>query len=172
MSSTPREEAPRPTPARGSVAQAIGVFLIFAIVGPLLGGFMALVFLVLFDHRPVISEVTLEQIAYLVKGIMKVVAGSFVFVGFQAAGMGLVAAVSQVIGGKPRVPFIPVLFASLLLGAAAIFIVMNPLSPPRPDPAIVTAALAIHLGIGVLCWLIANALLRTFEFRRAAMAVQ
>jgi hypothetical protein len=171
MSSASHEEAPRQGPVRGSAVQALGVFLIFAIVGPLLGGFMALIFLLLFGHRPVISEVTFGEIGFLVTGIMRVVVASFFVVGLQAAGMGLVAAGSQIMVGKPRVPFIPVLLASLLLGAAATFIVMNPLSPPRPDPAIVTAALAIHLGMGLLCWLIANVMLQAFEPRRAEMAV-
>ena len=154
-----------------NLAKAAGVFFVYVIVGPPLGGFLALGFFVMLEHRPlgVFDATSFEEFEYVLRDLVKIVIAAYFFAGLQAAAMGLVGAVSQYFSRRQRVPLIPVLLMSLASGAIALVIFAQPMSHPPPDPTIASAFIAVHFGIGIGGWLAANWLLSKFWPRQARM---
>jgi hypothetical protein len=154
--SAAHEEMSSSAPPPRSAGQAVAVFFIFAIAGPPLGA------LTLFAIATVVNPPTsFGQIGTFFSGIGLVIAFSYVFGGLQAAGVGLVAAISRRLGRRERVPLSPVLLASFFTGAAFVVILFSrPEQQPSATIGILAWMMATHFGAGIGCWLIANLLLR------------
>jgi hypothetical protein len=157
MSSAPRE-ALRPTPARGSATQAIGVFLIFTIIGPSIAAFLAIGIFPLFGLTSLAGMT--GDIDGFIRGIGTLMAASYTLGGLQMAAVGLFAAVWHLVTGKPTISLLLILAVSLGVAAVAIVIFMGPFSTPAPLPADIAAGVALHVGAAIGSALIANAFLR------------
>lgn len=161
MSST--REALQPAPTRGSVAQAIGVFLIFVIIGPAIAAFLAIGILPLFGLNSLP-----DHIDGFIRGIGRLMAASYFVGGLQMAAIGLFAAVWHLVMGKPTISLLLILAVSLAVATVAILIFMDPFSMPAPHPATVAAAVVLHVGAAIGSALIANAFLRRQQTRAVA----
>jgi hypothetical protein len=135
------------------------VFLIFIVIGPAIAAFLAVGIFPLFG---------LTSLAGLIRGIGRLMAASYVVGGLQMAAMGLFAAVWHLVTGKPTISVLLILAVSLGVAAVAIVIFMEPFSMPAPDPAIVAAAVVLHVGAAIGSALIANAFLRRQQTRALA----
>ena len=160
MISTPREKAPR---ARGSATQAIGVFLIFIVIGPAIAALLAIGILPLFGITSLAGDID-----GFIRGIGTLMGISYVMGGLQMAAIGLFAALWYFVMGKPSISLSLILAVSLAVAAVAIVILADPFSMPAPDPAIVAAVVVLHVGAAIGSALIANAFLRRQQTRALA----
>jgi len=161
MSVVPRE-ASQQTRSRSAI-QAVGVFLIFIVVGPAIAALLAIAILPLFGITSLAAD-----IEGFIHGIGQLMAASYVLGGLQMAAIGLFAAIWHLVMGKPTISLLLILAVSLAVAAVAIIIFTEPFSMPAPHTAIVAAAVALHVGGAIGSALIANAFLRRQQTRAVA----
>jgi len=160
MSGAPHE---KPVRAPGSATRAIGVFLIFIVIGPAIAAFLAIGIFPLFGLTSLAGDID-----GFIRGVGRLMAASYVVGGLQMAAIGLFAAVWQLLTGKPTISLLLILAVSLGVAAVAIVVFVEPFSMPAPHPAIVAAAVALHVGAAIGSALIANAFLRRQQTRAVA----
>jgi hypothetical protein len=142
-----------PSAAQRARAAPIAVFLVFAVLGPPLGGLIVILALTVssvFGGR----TATGNEWRYVPAFVAFVLMYSYLLGGLQAAGVGLVAAIAQRAAGHGTVPLVPVLLASIVAGLATIGVFV--LWGVKPDALFVAFMLAIPVGAAVGCRRICN----------------
>lgn len=154
--------------AVGATPKTVLVFLIFLLAGPPVG-ILAVWAMVIVLGYVMGASATPDLSAHLRSfGVFAV--ASYAFGGVQALFAGGVAAVVQAMSRGGLVPARPVLVACLLAGLAypAFAIATNRSLPPWDT---LLAFIGQHVGSGILCWLICNAVLWPFRRRSANQAI-
>jgi len=146
-------------PPRRSAVSAVGVFLIFALVGPPLAALIFIGILPVYEQRSTFPD-SFEELIY---GIGRLVPAAYFFGGLQLGATGVAAALWLWFARRPRVSLILVLLVSFATAVIAVLVLAKPMSMPAPHPGIVAGVFVLHLGAAVGCGLIANALLWAVE---------
>jgi hypothetical protein len=146
-----------PSDAQRARVGPIGVFIVFALLGPPLGGLIVVLALTVssvFGSR----GMTANELRYLPAFVAFVLAYSYVLGGVQAAAVGVVAAMAQRSSARGTVPLLPVLIASVVAGLASIgfFVIWG----VKPEVSFLAVMLVISVGAGLLCRLICNRIVR------------
>jgi hypothetical protein len=145
---------------RVGIVRPLIVFLVFAIVGPLVGGVLALaVLLVVMSTGPDGPLWTggmdeLEKAAVL---FLKIV---YFDGGLQAVFVGLVALIATILRWRDRIFFLAVAIASLIAGIAFVWA-----TDPTAPAAAFSIIVGVHIATGIVCWLIALLALRLLRGR-------
>jgi hypothetical protein len=142
---------------RIGIARPLIVFLVFAILGPLVGGALGVAVL--------LTAVSLGPDAPLLRGGMEelhkaiplFVKISYLLGGIQAVFLGVVAMVATILRWKDLGSLLSVIGASLV--ASFVFVMLVDPRAPRLGFYIF---LGVHLGAGIACWLIALVISRLF----------
>jgi hypothetical protein len=151
---------------RNRAAKAVAVFLIFAIVGPPIAALIAIGIIPFFEPG---WSIVAENVEDSINGIGRLLSAAYFLGSLQLGVTGFAAALWLFFARRPRVSVILVLLTSFATAVVAVFVLANPMAMPAPDPGIVAAFLVLHVGAAIGCWLVANALLRTWEWRHARM---
>jgi glucan phosphoethanolaminetransferase (alkaline phosphatase superfamily) len=161
------------TPLRPSALRALATFLVFVPVGPLVG-LVTVTAVIALDRSSRLVQLATNPENFI-RLTMLYLSLSYVFGGIPAALVGLVAAVTQYRSRLQRAPLRAVLLASFM--AALIFLAAFSIpsaSWEREPTSFITAlaltVLGLHLTAGIVCWLIANGLLRLSGSRNARAA--
>ena len=167
------DHEPLATPLRPSTLRALATFLVFVLVGPVVG-LVTLTAVVAFDRSSRLVELAANPDNFI-RLTMLYLSVSYLFGGIPAALVGLVAAVTQYRSRLQRAPLRAVLLASFV--TALIFLAafsIPPASWEREPTSLITelalVVLGLHLTAGIGCWLIANGLLRLSGSRNARAA--
>jgi hypothetical protein len=157
-------EADNLSEAEGATPKTALVFLIFLVAGPPVGILFVWAMTIVLGYI-LGASATLDLSAHLrTFGVFAV--ASYMFGGAQALFVACVAAVVQSMSHAGLVPFRPVLAACLLASVAyPAFTIATNQSPPPWD--MLLAMIGLHVGGGMLCWLICNAILWPFRRRSA-----
>jgi uncharacterized membrane protein len=154
--------------AEGVTPKTALVFLIFLAAGPPLGSLLLWVATTVLGHIPLPLSVHDVSVHLQMLGIYAV--ASYIFGGVQALLVAAVAAIVQSMSRMGMLPFLPVLLACLLASAAypALTIVKSR-SLPAWDMLLLVAGL--HVGSGILCWVICNTILWPLRRRSSHQAM-
>jgi hypothetical protein len=147
----------------GASAKSILVFLIFLIIGPPLTGFAMLAFgsAIGGGEFPWLDAATSRRTAAFTLVI------SYIFGGWQALAVAFVAAAFQSRTRSQLVPLLPVVLTSAFAGV--VFIVVLAIKGGQlPAFGLIVLFFCLHLGAGIVCWLIANILLWPFRRRQTS----
>jgi hypothetical protein len=142
-------------------------FLIFVVLGPAIGG---VVFVVLSWIVSLASDIgQLEWLFHPPKAILHALVFvqlfAYFFGGLQALVVGALASIFHLRDRGGPVPLAPVLVGSVLCGLVFLAGLSRGEVPQVAGSAVL---LLVHVGAGLCCWLIANALLRLIGSRRSA----
>ncbi|HKS61199.1 MAG TPA: hypothetical protein VJT13_05855 [Xanthobacteraceae bacterium] len=158
------------TPLHPSALRALVTFLVFVLVGPVVG-LVTLTAVIALERSSRHFELAANPDNFI-RLTMLYLSVSYLFGGISAALVGLVAAVTQYRSRLQRAPLRAVLLASFVV--ALIFVVAFSFPYPfwdAPVPLAISLTLVVlHLTAGIGCWLIANGLLRLFGSRNAPAA--
>lgn len=153
----------------GELARAVFVFVLFLILAPPLGATFLIVGFLSILHAlgqggidwPSVRMVPLAELSKSM-GLFGLL--SYMFGGVQAACVAMVVAVVQFKRPSDFVRFVPMLVATLVV-AMAVNVIFIARMGMRPE-LLMLAVLGAHLGAGIVCWLIANAVLWPFRRRQ------
>ena len=160
------DHEPLATPLRPSALRALATFLVFVLVGPVVG-LVTLTAVVAFDRSSRLVELAANPHNFI-RLTMLYLSVSYLFGGIPAALVGFVAAVTQYRSRLQRAPLRAVLLASFVAALILIAVLSFPnLSVPL---GIVLTLVGLNLTAGIVCWLIANGLLRLSGSRNARAA--
>ncbi len=152
--SAPHDKAPA---ARVGVARPLTTFLVFTILGPAIGGAITLVIALVAMARGPDGPFFQGGMEEFQKAIPLFVKLSYLAGGLQAAFVAFVALLSTVLRWNGRVSFLSVVIASLIAGVVFVMVV-----DPRAYAVAFFISAGVHVGAGIGCWLIAQAVLRLF----------
>jgi hypothetical protein len=159
----PSRQAAILSDAEGATPKTALVFLIFLAAGPPLGGLALWTIAVVLGRIP--AALSMHDLSLHLQALSVVALASYIFGGVQAQFVACVAAIVQSMSRVGLVPFLPILLAALLAGGAnAAFLVMRNERQPLWD---LVPLIGLHVGSGLLCWLICNAVLWPFRRRSA-----
>jgi hypothetical protein len=150
------------TTERVGIARPLIVFLVFAILGPPIGGVIAVAALLmamsLGPDAPSFKggAEEFEKVAVLFVKIVYFVGG------LQAAFVALVALLSTTLRWRGLVSFLAVVTAGLAAGIVFVMVVDR-----RAPPLAFVIFVGVHVGAAIGCWLIAQGALRLFRQRPA-----
>jgi hypothetical protein len=154
--------------AVGATPKTVLVFLIFLAAGPPLGILVFWAIVIVLRDAP-LSFSTYDLSLHLRSfGVFTV--GSYIFGGLQALFVACVAAIAQSMSRAGLVPLLPIILASLFVSAAfAVFVAVKSMS--LFFGVVPLLFLGLHVGSGLLCWLICNTVLWPFRRRSANQAM-
>jgi hypothetical protein len=157
-------EADNRSEAEGATPKTALVFLIFLIAGPPVG--ILLTWAMAMSLAYILGDFPTRDLPLHLRSLGIFVIASYALGGVQALFVACVAAVVQSMSRVGLVPVRPVLVACLLASLALPgFTIVTSQSLPPWD--MVLALVGLHIGSGILCWLICNALLWPFRPRPA-----
>ena len=147
--------AASPAANRVGIARPLIVFLVFAILGPLVGGALGVVVLLTAMSLGPDAPLLRDGMEDLHKAIPLFVQISYLLGGIQAVFLGVVAMLATILRWRALGSLLSVIGASLV--ASFIFVMLVDPRAPRLGFYIF---LGVHLGAGIACWLIAQVVLR------------
>ena len=154
--------------AEGATPKTALVFLIFLAAGPPVG--ISLMWAMVMSLAYILGDFPTRDLPLHLRSLGVFVVASYVFGGVQALFVACVAAVVQSMSRVGLVPVRPVLVACLLASVAyPTFVIVTDRSLPPWD--MLLALVGLHVGSGLLCWTICNAVLWPFRRRFVNQAV-
>jgi hypothetical protein len=155
---TPTDD--KATAQRFALVRPLTVFLIFAIVWPLVGGLLALGVLLIMMSTGPDAPLSLGGMDELEKASVLFLKIVYFVGGLQAVFVGLVALIATVLRLSERVSFLAVAIASLAAGIVFVFV-----TDPRAPVIAFSVIVGVHVATGIVCWLISQLALRLFRGR-------
>jgi hypothetical protein len=154
--------------AEGATPKTALVFLIFLVAGPPVG--ILLMWAMVMSLAYILGGLPTRDLPLHLRSLSFFMVASYMLGGAQALFVACVAAVVQSMSRVGLVPVRPVLVACLLASVAyPAFMIVADRSPPPWE--MLLAWVGLHVGSGLLCWLICNAVLWPFRRRFVNQAI-